>query len=543
MKLSISKKILLLVTIPCLLIAAVVTLASWNIQKNDITAEIERTLRTGAFTLRQSMEKCADKAERTVIVDDFYATMGIDATVFLGNERVISSVPNAVGTLMDGKIWAVVSTGQDYFTTDALVNGAHYFGYYIPFFIGGEVSGAVFTGLPKAEAEAEILRSIAKIVGAVIVVTLFSIVVAAWISSLIVKKLNASAEMVEQLSENNLCVEYNDKYAGNYDEVETMYTQIYNFAKNLRGIISRIVGTSKVLNNVSDELAEGMEIAFNSSNEISGVVDNIAKGAESQSQDTQNISQKVEQMGNQIDSIRDSMAFLSDTSKRMLNVKQNTLVCVDNAMKENKEVEENINDINKQIIITSKSMVEIKGFVDVIKGIADQTNLLSLNASIEAARAGEHGKGFAVVAEEIRKLAEQSAEAAKNVEENMESLNENYSQIVEKMNATTKRVNAQSEQIVQTKEAFVLLDADIKDTASQIDDVVKATESLEVMKNKIIDSVCSLSAVCEENSASAQETAAAMQEVDAVITQATDNTKEVKERAKALMDDVSVFKV
>jgi len=188
-------------------------------------------------------------------------------------------------------------------------------------------------------------------------------------------------------------------------------------------------------------------------------------------------------------------------------------------------------------------MDEIKGFVDVIKGIADQTNLLSLNASIEAARAGEHGRGFAVVAEEIRKLAEQSAEAAKNVEGNMDSLNDNYTRIVDKMNATTDRVNEQSEQITQTKEAFKLLDSDIKDTAGQITDVVKATANLEEMKNKMVDSICSLSAICQENSAAAQQTAASMQEVDAVITQVTENTKEVKERAKALMNDVSVFKV
>jgi hypothetical protein len=113
----------------------------------------------------------------------------------------------------------------------------------------------------------------------------------------------------------------------------------------------------------------------------------------------------------------------------------------------------------------------------------------------------------------------------------------------EKGVALRESIDKQSEQIMQTREAFGMLDNDIKDTAGQIDDITKATANLEEMKNKIVDSVCSLSAICQENSASTQETTASMQELDAVISQATDGSKEVKERAKALMDDVSVFKV
>lgn len=533
-KISFMAKVFLMSVIPALIVCVFMSGGTFVNLKDNMTFEIKNTLRATAYTLNYD-----DTQE---MLDGYKETLGIDVTVFHDNMRVVTTVEDSVNTEADPLIYAEVKSGKEYFSEKANVNGYEYFGYYMPMYDAEQnFVGMTFAGKPTAEANHEVYGSIMLMVASSMSLVIAVIAIIAFITKKMVKVLRNSTDLIEEVSGGNFTVRA-DKKAPN-DEIGDIYRQVGTLSSKLNGLVKNVIGTSKILNTISDDLADGMENAYNSSNEVASAIDSIASGAESQSQDTQNISKKIVEIGNQIDAIRDSMAFLADTSTRMLNVKGNTLICVDKAMTENEAVEGNIKEINDQITVTAKSINEILGFVDVIKDIADQTNLLSLNATIEAARAGEHGRGFAVVAEEIRKLAEQSAGEAESVENKVDILNGDFARIVKIMNATTESVHIQSDQIAQTKEAFALLDCDIKDTAGQIEDIAKATKNLEDMKNNIVDSVCSLSAVSQENSAATQETTAGMQELNAVIAQVTDNTKEVRERAKALMDDVSVFKV
>lgn len=543
---SISRRIILLVVVSIVLVGMCASLGGAVLLGSKMMHDKEDYLRLSTYSIikETAMMSAENTKMETVneMLADFKTENESDITIFAYDTRVFSTVSNAIGTKMDSTIWKALQNGESYFSKKANVNGIKYYAYYEPIMEDGECVGAIFAGQPASNVDNTIVQAMINVMVIAVISGCVIVTVAMKVARRMALKLKRFEILIKTLASNDLSVDF-PKYDTLRDEIDEISNEAVDFTLQLRNIISNIVGTSQKLNAVSDELSEGMNVAFNSSEEISVAVQNIASGVENQSNDTQNITQKIEQIGNQIDTIRDSMEFLSDTSTRMLQVKDNTLSSVEQAENENEIIRADIEEMNKQIDATSKSMKEIGNFVDIIKDIADQTNLLSLNASIESAHAGEHGKGFAVVAEEIRKLAEQSAKSAIEIEKTIELLNENYSHIIQKMGETTKNVGVQSEQIVQTRSAFGLLDSDIKDTVGQIQDVVKATVSLEEMKNKIVDSVCSLSAVCEENSASTQETTASMQELNAVISQATSNSNEVKERAQALMNDVSVFKV
>lgn len=127
-------------------------------------------------------------------------------------------------------------------------------------------------------------------------------------------------------------------------------------------------------------------------------------------------------------------------------------------------VEQGTENVSEALSILGKMTVEIKDIADFVKGIADQTNLLSLNASIEAARAGEHGQGFAVVANEVRKLAEQTSESVMSVTELVNNTSDYIMTSVKAIDEVGKLVEGLTTQMDSTRIAFEKIIAQMKET-------------------------------------------------------------------------------
>ena len=199
--------------------------------------------------------------------------------------------------------------------------------------------------------------------------------------------------------------------------------------------------------------------------------------------------------------------------------------------------------IYEQTNTTNESAQEIHKATELIASIANETNLLALNASIEAARAGESGRGFAVVAEQIKNLAEQSNQSAKTIEGIINNLLEDTQQAVKTMNTVDAIIGLQADKVEMTKRVFDKVNGGLQVTVDGIDTISSNTRVLDNARGQVMASVESLSAIAEENAAATQETAASAEELAATIGEIKSATESLNKVADNLTTQTNMFQI
>ena len=541
LRISITKKIVGLVTALILLICLVIGVVSSNIVRIIITDEIETQLKIGAYSVSQTVAKRTSSEDMINDINAFHEYSDVDVTIFNDDVRTASTIEGAVGTKMDSKIYNDLQSGDNYFATDANVNGEEYFGYYIPFFENDEFTGAIFTGIPQAEANSVITSTIFKIVFCILGYGLVFVVIALVFVRKIVKNIKKLENTIGTLLDNDLVTRH-DKYEFEHDEIETISNKTVDFSEHLNQIVTKIKMASTDLKDIASDLKESVQFTNDTCNQISLAVESVASGAVSQAEDTTSAAQNINHMSNELGHIKSNANDLNNIANSMNDAKNNALNTLVELQKVNSIMANEIESTNNQVNETSKSVDQIKKAVEMIQEIANQTSLLSLNASIEAAHAGEHGKGFSVVAEEIGKLASQSAESSNEIDVILQQLVKNYDVIIQNVKNTLNNMSLQNDKLNETQDVFTVLENDITGVVNRIADINSMVENLDTEIGAIVDMVTNLSAISEENSASTQQTMAGIEELTATIAQVYEKSQSVDNSADALINDVEVFK-
>ncbi|MBO5094160.1 MAG: HAMP domain-containing protein [Lachnospiraceae bacterium] len=326
------------------------------------------------------------------------------------------------------------------------------------------------------------------------------------------------------------------------DETGAMARAALTLKERLVDVIGRMKTQSEELYAASDAMHDSAGEISRSVEQVEKAVTEIADGATSQAQETQTATENVIVMGDMIAETNNEVEVLRTNAREMRSAGEKATEILTELNDINQQTKNAIQVIYDQTNRTNSSVVEIKKATDIISDIAEETNLLSLNASIEAARAGEAGRGFAVVASQIQQLADQSNASASQIAATITSLITEFEATTKTMEDVRKVIAKQDEDVAHTESAFKDVQEGISKSIDSIRLIASKTEKLDEARVKVVDVVQNLTAIAQENAASTEETSATVAEVGSIMTNVADNAKQLHQIANALDDDVKQFR-
>lgn len=268
--------------------------------------------------------------------------------------------------------------------------------------------------------------------------------------------------------------------------------------------------------NIHNMMAKVMEVVSataNSSSQISSSSEEMAAGAQEQSAQTTEVASAVEQMTTTILETTKNAGVASGEAKTAGDLAAEGGHVVENTVKGMNRISEVVAKAAATVKDLGKSSDKIGAIVQVIDDIADQTNLLALNAAIEAARAGEQGRGFAVVADEVRKLAERTTKATKEIASMITTIQKETGGAVQSMDEGTEEVEKGTELANQAGEALKKIIESSNRVVDVVNQVATASEEQSSAAEQISKNIEAISTVTQQSAAGTQQIARASEDL------------------------------
>lgn len=345
-----------------------------------------------------------------------------------------------------------------------------------------------------------------------VVAALIGVAMSIFLARIIATPLARLSEATEKMADGDLTQNIN---LDRSDEIGIMGNAFNDMAANLNKVMTKIKDSA-------DQLAS-------SSEEISAASEEMAAGAESQTRQTDQVATAVEEMSATVLQVAKNSNDASESARKAADVAKSGGDVVSQAIDGMNRISASVMESARTIETLGKSSDEIGEIIAVIDDIADQTNLLALNAAIEAARAGEQGRGFAVVADEVRKLAERTTKATKEIAAMIKSIQGDTDGAVKSMSAGTEEV-----------EKGVSL---VNEAGGSLDQIVEVVASVTDMIQQIATAAEEQSAAAEEISTNVESVATITKETATGANQSSVATQELTRLASDLQQMVGEFRL
>lgn len=454
-------------------------------------------------------------SQETSIVDDLKGQTGIDITFFYQDTAVMTSICSE-----DGRRWNGMKAGEN-IQKYTIGQGAQLWyrnieidnkmchAYIIPIVQpgSGSVTGALMASVTTDEMDKimnqYILTSVMVSAAILFIVVAFIF----WYIGGLTKILHNVRRVLLKVSEGDLSddrlaaeIKWKDEFGELAQGTEKLRNKVGNLFHNIQDGMDRLTEAAEKL---SDMLQKNIFAA----REMNGSVGQINEKANSQKTDVQNASQDVDITRNAIDLILQQIGDINQLSGHMAVLSRNSRNIMDELSDSSRNSRETVKEISVQAAVTNESVQQIKSVTEYITNIAEETNLLALNASIEAARAGNAGKGFAVVALEIQKLAEESNNSAARIGDNIQALVQQMDGIVSVMGTIEDALKYQEANVEKTKLIFGEINHAIDQITEKEADMQESVSDMNQARDNMSEVISDLSASAVDNADLSQSAA------------------------------------
>lgn len=483
--------------------------------------------------------------DSTEIVDSIQKAIGIPVSIFAKDTRIATNIMENGNRIVGTKapeiaIEEVLNKGNVYIGS-VQVKGSDYEGIYIPIKDTKEnIIGMFFVGEESEFINEELAQHMTSVVIVILVILIIAIILSTIFTRRIVKRIKIVVESMVLIGEGDFTVRSSIKSG---DEIQVLADSQNKMAEDLGCLVSKIRTISSELAISSDTLAATSEETTATTEEISRALNNISDTTIAQAHETSNGLNKTKELSNNIQkisgSIEDIISMFNDAS--ILNSKG--VKVVELLSDKTEQSNDASSKVSTAIIDMDNSSQKINVIMNTITQIANQTNLLSLNASIEAARAGDAGLGFSVVASEIRKLSEQSSAAANEIRDIINGIQTQSKKAVSEMNTTKIVITEQDRAVAETKQIFGEISNTISNLKEEVSKINEMNKQMIFEKDHIVGVMQEISASAEQNSAATQQISASSQEQVAGMEEVSKTAEQLNGIAQNLNLEIEKFKI